>query len=91
MCGTLSKIGIQSDSGPYVTTIPPLDQPIPLKGTSPQGGFRIDPGLYELPTRVPAAFREDSCPQAILKFQPYNTFDYWVRYKPQLFLGVVLY
>ena len=50
----------------------------------PPGRCRIDPGLGAATTRVPAASREDSCPQAILKFQPSNSFDYRVRYEPQL-------
>ena len=35
--------------------------------------------------RAPAASREDSHPQAILKFQPRSSFDYRVRYEPQLY------
>ena len=34
--------------------------------------------------RAPAASREDSRPQAILKLRPRNSFNYRVRYEPQL-------
>ena len=44
------------------------------------GWCRIDPGLGAAATRVPAAFRKDSHPQAILKFQPRNSFDYRAHY-----------
>ena len=45
---------------------------------------RINPRLGAAALRAPAASREDSRPQAILKLQPRNSFDYRVRYKPQL-------
>ena len=45
---------------------------------------RINPRLGAAALRAPAASREDSRPQAILKFQPGNSFDYRVRYEPQL-------
>ena len=45
---------------------------------------RVDPGLGAAATRVPAASREDSLPQAILKFQLRISFDYRVRYEPQI-------
>ena len=45
---------------------------------------RIDPRLGAAALRAPAASREDSRPQAILKLQPRNSFDYRVRYEPQL-------
>ena len=50
---------------------------------------RIDPRLGAAALRAPAASREDSRPQAILKLQPRNSFDYRVRYEPQLILGYV--
>merc|ERR1711928_193673 len=65
-------------TGVLMTTTPPHDQP------APPGWCRIDPGLGLAATRVPAASRENSRPQAILKFQPCNSFDYRVRYEPQL-------
>ena len=46
--------------------------------------FGIDSRIGAAASRAPAASREDSCPQAILKFQPRNSFDYMVRYEPQL-------
>ena len=52
--------------------------------TCTPGWCRIDPGLGAAATRVPAASREDSRPQAIFKFQPRNSFDYRFRYEPQL-------
>ena len=45
---------------------------------------RINPRLGAAALRAPAASREDSRPQAILKFQPRNSFDYRVRYEPKL-------
>ena len=45
---------------------------------------RTDPRLGAAALRAPAASKEDSRPQAILKFQPRNSFDYRVRYEPQL-------
>ena len=48
---------------------------------------RIDPRLGAAALRAPAASKEDSCPQAILKFQPHNSLDDRVRYEPQLKLN----
>ena len=45
---------------------------------------RINPRLGAAALRAPAASREDSRPQAVLKLQPRNSFDYRVRYEPQL-------
>ena len=45
---------------------------------------KIDLRLGAAALRAPAASREDSRPQAILKLQPRNSFDYRVRYEPQL-------
>ena len=45
---------------------------------------KINPRLGAAALRAPAASREDSRPQAILKLQPRNSFDYRVRYEPQL-------
>ena len=60
----------------------PYDQP------APPGWCRIDPGPDAATSRVPAASREDSRPQAILKFQPCNSFNYRVRYEPQLHIQI---
>ena len=51
---------------------------------APPGGFGIDSRIGAAAPRAPAASREDSHPQAILKLQPRNSFDYRVRYVPQL-------
>ena len=45
---------------------------------------RIDPRLGAAALRAPAASMVDSRPQAILKLRPRNSFDYRVRYEPQL-------
>ena len=50
---------------------------------APPGGFGINPRLGAAALRAPAASKEDSRPQAILRFQPRNTFDYRVRYEPK--------
>ena len=50
----------------------------------PKGGFGIDHRLGTAALRAPAASREDTRPHAILKLQPPNSFDYRVRYEPQL-------
>ena len=47
-------------------------------------GFGIDSRIGVAAPRAPAASREDSRPQAILKSQPHNSFDYRVRYESQL-------
>ena len=44
----------------------------------------IDPRLGAAALRAPAASIKDYRPQAILKFQPRNSFDYRVRNEPQL-------
>ena len=46
---------------------------------------RIDPRLSAAALRAPAASMVDSRPQAILKFQPRNSFDYRVRFESQLY------
>ena len=48
------------------------------------GGVGIDSRIGAAAKRAPAASRENSCLQAILKFQPRNSFDYRVCYKHQL-------
>ena len=61
-----------------MTTTPP---PGPTRTPREVG---IDPRLCAATLRAPAASKEDSRPQAILKFQPRNCFDYRVRYEPLL-------
>ena len=53
----------------------PQDQP-----ASP-GGFGIDPRLGAATLRAPAASKEDSRPQAILKFHRPSSLDYRVRHE----------
>ena len=55
------QVGLWSDRSPYDIYIP-QDQP------APKEGIGIDPGLTVVTTMVPAASREDFCPQTILKF-----------------------
>ena len=43
-------------------------------------GFRIDPLLSAVTLRAPAASREDSRPQAILKFHCSSSLDYRARH-----------
>ena len=59
------------------TTLPP-------EPTYTPRGVVIDPRLGAAALRAQAASKEDSHPQAILKFQPCNSFYYRVRYEPQL-------
>ena len=61
-----------------MTTTPP---PGPTR--TPEG-FRIDPRLGAAAVRAPAVSRENSRPQAILKLQLRNSFDYRIRYESQL-------
>ena len=48
--------------------------------TPPQGGFDIDPRLGAAAIGAPAASREDSCPQAIIKFHFPTSLDYKARH-----------
>ena len=61
-----------------MTTTPPQDQPTPPEG------FGIDTRIGAATLMALAASWEDSRPHAILKLQPRNSFDYRVRYEPQL-------
>ena len=47
------------------------------------GGVGIDPRLGVAAPWAPGASKKDSCPQAIFKFHPRNSFDYRLRYEPQ--------
>ena len=53
--------------------------------TLPPGGFGFDHRLGAAALRAPAASWEDYRPHAILKLQPRISFDYRVRYEPQLY------
>ena len=56
------------------TTPPPGPPPTP-------GGFGIDPRLGAAALRAPAASKQDSRSQAILKFQHLSSLDYRVRHE----------
>ena len=59
----------------YVRQLHPTqDQP------APPGGFGNNPRIGVATTRAPAASREDSYPQAILKFHCPFSMDYRARY-----------
>ena len=49
----------------------------------PQGRFGIESRIGAAAPRVPAASKENSRPQAILKFRPPSTLDYKTRHGPQ--------
>ena len=65
----LGRIGIRSVRGPF-------DSRTVHDQLAPPGWCRIDPGLGAAATRLPAASREDSHPQAILKFHRLSRLDY---------------
>ena len=77
-CAELGRIGIWSVNWDLMTTTP---NPRP---TCAPMGFGIDSRIGAAAPRAPATSREDSCTQAILKFQSRNCFDYRVYYKPKL-------
>ena len=77
MRGTQQNWSLVWQEGPYDNHTAPQDQPAPPEG------FGIDPRIGAAALRAPAASREDSRPQAILKFQPCNSFDYRACYEPQ--------
>ena len=82
-CVELSRIGIWSVNGDLMTTTPNPGPP------APPGGFGNDSRIGAAAPRAPAASKENSRPQAILKFQPRNSFDYRVRYEPQLSIMIL--
>ena len=49
---------------------------LPQNQPASPGGFGIDHRLGAAALRAPAASREDSCPQAILKFHHPSSLDY---------------
>ena len=79
MRGT-KQVGTWSEMGSFWQPHPTQDQ------SAPPEGFEIDSRIGAAAPRAPAASREDSCPQAVLKFQPRNCLDYRVRYEPQISL-----
>ena len=66
------EFGLTGD--PFWQPHRPQDQP------APPGGFGLDPRLGAAATRAPAASREDSRPQAILKFHRPRSLDYRARH-----------
>ena len=66
----LGKSGIRSEMGTLWQPHPTQDQP------APQGGFGIDSRIGAAAPRAPAASREDSRPQAILKFHCPSSWDF---------------
>ena len=78
MHGTRQNWNLVCKWGPYDNHTQPWTNP------RPQGGFGIDSRIGAAAPRASAASREDSCPQAILKFQPCDSFNYRIRYEPQL-------
>ena len=69
MCGTQQNWNSVWQEGPLDNYTAPRTNP------HPQGGFGIDPRIGAAALRAPAASKEDSHPQAILKFKPRNSFD----------------
>ena len=77
MRGTQQNWNLVWQEGPYDNHTAPRTNPYTQ-------GFGIDPRLGAATLRAPAASKEDFHPQVILKFQLHNSFDYRVRYQPQL-------
>ena len=57
---------------------------VSLDYTTPGSRLASKALLYQTSLGASAILLEDSHPQAIVKFQPRNSFDYRVRYEPQL-------
>ena len=72
MCGT-KQVGIWSEKSVLMPTTPPPGL------THTLGGVLIDHRLCVVATRTPAVSREDSRPQAILKFYRLSRLDYRAR------------
>ena len=56
-------------------------QNVVWEGTAPPGGFGIDSRISAATPRAPAALRESSLPQAILKLHRSSSLDYRARHK----------
>ena len=69
MHGT-KQAGIWSEMWSLWQPHPTQDQP------APPGGVEIDSRIGAATPRAPAASKENSCPQAILKFRPPSSLDY---------------
>ena len=82
MRGT-KQVGIWSEMRSFWQPHPTQDQPAPPEG------FEIDYRIGAAAPRAPAASKENSRPQAILKSRPPNNLDYKARHGPQTwFLGI---
>ena len=60
----------------------------PQEQLAPQEGFRLDPRIDAATTRAPAASREDSRSQAILKLHHPSNLDYRARHKILVRVGL---
>ena len=78
MRGT-KQVGIWSEMGSFWQPHPTQDQPAPPEG------FEIDSRIGAAAPRAPAASKENSCPQAILKLHRPSSFDYRVRHRLPVF------
>ena len=71
------QVGISSEIRSFWQPNPTQDQP------APQEGFEIDSRIDAAALRAPTVSKEDSRPQAILKFRPPSSLDYKARHGPQ--------
>ena len=76
MRGT-KQVGIWSEMRSFWQPHPTQDQPAPPEG------FEIDSRIGAAAPRAPTASKENSRPQAILKFRPPSSLDYKARHGPQ--------
>ena len=76
MRGT-KQVGIWSEMRSFWQPHPTQDQPAPPEG------FEIDSRIGAAAPRAPTVSKEDSRPQAILKFRPPSSLDYKARHGPQ--------
>ena len=77
MRGT-KQVGIQSEMGSFWQPNPTQDQ------LAPPEVFEIDSRIGAAAPRPPAASKEDSCPQAILKFHRLSSLDYRALHGPSV-------
>jgi len=84
MRGT-KQVGIWSEMRSFWQPHPTQDQPAPPEG------FEIDSRIGAAAPRAPTVSKEDSRPQAILKFRPPSSLDYKARHGPQTWKLIVLY
>ena len=73
----IKQVGIWSEMGSFWQPHPTQDQ------FAPPEGFKIDYRIDAAAPRAPAASKENSSPQAILKFRPPSSLDYKARQGPQ--------